>query len=173
MFSRVTQFQISLKRILLEEIKENWCSSAFSCLMSSLLLGYISWTVSSIQDLLTLKACKNIFESQRESRNQALCMIKIFITTEIMWVIPVHPLGFHVPVSKSISWIGSGSIGDQPKLKLSREASLQPRFKVKKEAQYWPFWRQQFGGRREKRILSLEVCVHMYVHVYLHVYACV
>lgn len=150
MFSRVTELQISLKRILLEEIKEKWCSSAFPCLMSSLLLGYNSLTVSSIHDLLTFFKLAKIFLKVRDSRNQAPCMIKILITTEMMWVIPVHPLGFHVPVSKSIPSIGSWSIGDQPKFKYSKGASIEPRLKDRNEALGWLFWREQFGGRREK-----------------------
>lgn len=151
MFSRVTKLRISLKMILLDEIKENSCSSIFPCLISLLFLGYNPWTTSSIHDLLTLFKLARIFLKVRESRNQALCMIKIFTITEMTWVIPVHSLGFHVPLSKSIPWIGSWSTGDQPKFKYSKEASIQPRLEDRNEALGGLFWKEQFQGRRENK----------------------
>lgn len=139
--------------------KKNECSSTCPCPMLSLLLGYNPRTTSSIHDLLTSFSLAKIFFKVRESRNQALCIITIFMTTEMMWVISVHPLGFHIPVSKSIPRTGFGSIVyRRPAKAYIWQRSFDP---AEAQSQKWSiglaFWKRVVIGK--KRILDLGVCV--------------
>ena len=150
MFSRVTKLTFSLKRILLDEIKENECSSAFPCLMSSWLLGYNPETTSFIHDLLTLFSLSKIFLKVKESPEgkpsawlRFLLHLKwcgwyqFFIPWDFIsqWGDPYLNLAPHLQ-----------SLEDQPKFKDSKQASVHPRLKDRNEAVGWQ--RAVWGKKR-------------------------
>lgn len=136
--------------------KKNECSSTCPCPMLSLLLGYNPRTTSSIHDLLTSFSLAKIFFKVRESRNQALCIITIFMTTEMMWVISVHPLGFHIPVSKSIPRTGFGSIVYR---RPAKAYIWQRSWGSKSEMKYWAGLLEESSYRKEKNFGFRGVCV--------------